>query len=74
MQDLASWESAITGRPLREMRAQMSRIPEWLEYFAGIAPGLEGETNRLRGGFFSSTSWQPYGVCALLTPWNHPVL
>jgi acyl-CoA reductase-like NAD-dependent aldehyde dehydrogenase len=74
MADLASWESAITGRPLREMRAQMSRIPEWLEYFAGIAPGLEGESNRLRGGFSSTTSWQPYGVCALLTPWNHPVL
>ncbi|PMS36818.1 acyl-CoA reductase-like NAD-dependent aldehyde dehydrogenase [Trinickia symbiotica] len=71
---LASWESAITGRPLREMQAQMSRIPEWIEYFAGIAPGLEGESNRLRGGFASTTSWQPYGVCALLTPWNHPVL
>lgn len=74
MTDLAAWESAITGRPLREMRAQMSRIPEWLDYFAGIAPGLEGESNRLRGGFFSSTSWQPHGVCALLTPWNHPIL
>lgn len=74
MADLASWESAMTGRPLREMRAQMARIPEWLEYFGGIAAGLEGESNRLRGGFVSTTTWQPYGVCALLTPWNHPVL
>lgn len=72
--DLARWESAITGRPIREMRAQMARIPEWLEYFGGIAPGLEGESNRLRGGFTATTSWQPYGVCALLTPWNHPIL
>ncbi|WP_349963272.1 aldehyde dehydrogenase family protein [Rhizobium sp. ZPR3] len=72
--ELATWESAITGRPLREMRAQMARIPEWIEYFAGIAPGLEGESNRLRGGFASTTSWHPYGVCALLTPWNHPIL
>ncbi|WFU06943.1 aldehyde dehydrogenase family protein (plasmid) [Rhizobium sp. CB3171] len=72
--ELAGWESAVTGRPLREMRAQMARIPEWIEYFAGIAPGLEGESNRLRGGFSSTTSWQPYGVCALLTPWNHPIL
>lgn len=72
--ELASYESTITGRPLREMKAQMSRIPEWLEYFAGIAPGLEGESNILRGGFSATTSWQPYGVCALLTPWNHPIL
>jgi acyl-CoA reductase-like NAD-dependent aldehyde dehydrogenase len=72
--DLARWESAITGRPIREMRAQMSRIPEWLEYFGGIAAGLEGESNRLRGGLQATTSWQPYGVCALLTPWNHPIL
>lgn len=74
MTDLARWESAITGRPIREMRAQMSRIPEWFEYFGGIAAGLQGESNRLRGGFSSITTWQPYGVCALLTPWNHPLL
>jgi len=72
--DVARWESAITGRPIREMRAQMSRIPEWFEYFGGIAPGLDGESNRLRGGFSSITTWHPHGVCALLTPWNHPLL
>ncbi|MEZ5925291.1 MAG: aldehyde dehydrogenase family protein [Hyphomicrobiaceae bacterium] len=72
--DLAAIESAVTGRPIREMRAQMSRIPEWLEYFAGIILGLEGESNHVKGGFLTYTTYQPYGVCALLTPWNHPVL
>jgi acyl-CoA reductase-like NAD-dependent aldehyde dehydrogenase len=71
---LTSLESAITGRPIREMRAQMSRIPEWLDYFGGIAPGLEGESNRLRGGFLAFTGYEPHGVCVLLTPWNQPVL
>jgi acyl-CoA reductase-like NAD-dependent aldehyde dehydrogenase len=74
MDDLAAIESAVTGRPIREMRAQMSRIPEWLEYFAGIVLGLEGESNRVKGGFLTYTVWEPYGVCALLTPWNHPLL
>ena len=74
MEGLASLESAITGRPIREMRAQMSRIPEWLDYFAGIILGLEGESNRVKGGFLTYTQYRPYGVCALLTPWNHPVL
>ena len=72
--DLAALESAVTGRAIREMRAQMARIPEWLEYFGGIAAGLEGESNHLRGGFLSYTAYEPYGVCALLTPWNHPIL
>ena len=74
MDDLAVLEMRVTGRPIREMRAQMARIPEWLEYFAGIAAGLEGEANRVRGDFLSYTQYEPHGVCALLTPWNHPVL
>lgn len=72
--ELAALESAVTGRPIREMRAQMHRIPEWLEYFAGIILGLEGEANRVKGGFLTYTEYRPLGVCALLTPWNHPVL
>lgn len=74
MDALAALESAITGRPIREMRAQMNRIPEWLDYFGGIAAGLEAESNRLRGGFLAYTAYEPHGVCALLTPWNHPIL
>lgn len=74
MGELAALESAITGRPVREMRAQMSRIPEWFEYFAGIVLGLEGGSNRVKGGFLTWTQYRPYGVCALLTPWNHPIL
>jgi acyl-CoA reductase-like NAD-dependent aldehyde dehydrogenase len=71
---LANMECAITGRPIREMRAQLSRTPEWLDYFAGIGAGLEGEANRLRGGFVTYSVYEPHGVCALLTPWNHPIL
>jgi acyl-CoA reductase-like NAD-dependent aldehyde dehydrogenase len=71
---LAELESAVTGRPIREMRAQMGRIPEWFEYFGSIAAGLEGEANRVKGGFVTLTAWEPVGVCALLTSWNHPVL
>lgn len=74
MDDLATLEAAVTGRPIREMRAQMARIPEWFDYFAGIVLGLEGTSNTLKGGFLNYTQFRPHGVCALLTPWNHPIL
>ena len=54
------------------MRAQMSRIPEWLEYFGGIAAGLEGKSNQLRGGFVAYTAYEPHGVCALLDALEPP--
>lgn len=71
---LALLETTVTGRALREMNAQMGRIPEWVEYFAGIAPGLEAEANRVKGNYLTYTAYEPLGPVALLTPWNHPVL
>jgi acyl-CoA reductase-like NAD-dependent aldehyde dehydrogenase len=74
MSQLAILESTITGRSIREMNAQMARIPEWLEYFASIAIGLEGESNVVKGGYVTMTHYEPLGPVALLTPWNHPIL
>ena len=74
MSSLALLESTITGRSIREMNAQMARIPEWLEYFASIAIGLEGESNVVKGGYVTMTHYEPLGPVALLTPWNHPIL
>lgn len=71
---LALLETAVTGRSIKEMRAQMARIPEWIEYFAGIAMGLEGESNVVKGGYVTMTHYEPLGPVALLTPWNHPIL
>lgn len=71
---LAVLESIVTGRSLKEMRAQMGRIPDWIEYFAGIAVGLEGESNVVKGGYITMTHYEPLGPVALLTPWNHPIL
>ena len=57
------------------MNAQLSRMPEWLEYFGGIAATAEGYVPP-----FASESHVnycrplPLGVCGLITPWNHPLL
>ena len=67
-------ESAVTGRPVREMRAQISRLPEWLHYFGGLAKSLQGDVIPFKGDYLNYTHNVPYGVVGVITPWNHPLL
>jgi len=73
--ELALVESICTGRALKEMNAQLGRIPEWLEYHGALAQTMEGSLPP-----FSDPDHQcyvrrvPLGVCGLITPWNHPLL
>jgi acyl-CoA reductase-like NAD-dependent aldehyde dehydrogenase len=71
---LATIESLQTGRALREMRAQLVRLPEWLEYCAAAIRTLEGTLPPFPGPYLNYVSRVPLGVCGLLTPWNHPLL
>ncbi|EED18560.1 aldehyde dehydrogenase family protein, putative [Talaromyces stipitatus ATCC 10500] len=63
-----------TGRPIREMRAQLARIPEWLEYFASLARVQEGAVTPFKGPVVNTLIRLPLGVVAQITPWNHPLL
>lgn len=74
LEDLARIETLQTGRPIREMRAQLSRIPEWFEYFGALAVGLEGAVVPFSGPYLNYVRRIPLGVVGLLTPWNHPLL
>ncbi|WP_029421769.1 aldehyde dehydrogenase [Alicyclobacillus macrosporangiidus] len=71
---LEEMESTVTGRPIREMKAQLSRLPEWYEYFASVAETLEGTVPPFGTGYVNYTIREPLGTVALLTPWNHPLL
>lgn len=71
-EDLARLETLDTGKPLQE-----TRVADWpsgadaLEYFAGLAPTLTGETIPL-GGDFAYTLREPLGVCVGIGAWNYP--
>eukprot|EP00300_Choanocystis_sp_HF-7_P030990 c4002_g1_i1.p1 GENE.c4002_g1_i1~~c4002_g1_i1.p1 ORF type:complete len:527 (-),score=100.64 c4002_g1_i1:100-1638(-) len=71
---LAEIESLSTGRAIREMNAQLGRVPEWLEYFAALGVGAEGSVTPALGPFFNYVRRVPLGVVAQITPWNHPLL
>ncbi|KIX07178.1 uncharacterized protein Z518_01831 [Rhinocladiella mackenziei CBS 650.93] len=72
--EIVELETAQTGRPIREMRAQLARIPEWLEYFASLARVHEGRVTPFKGPVVNTLTRLPLGVVAQITPWNHPLL
>ena len=51
--DIAMIESLSTGRSLKEMKAQLGRVPEWLEHAGALAVGLEGSVTPFVGPFLS---------------------
>jgi betaine-aldehyde dehydrogenase len=69
---LARLETLDTGKPIQE-----TEVADWpsgadaLEYFAGLAPTVTGETIPL-GGDFAYTIREPLGVCVGIGAWNYP--
>jgi len=72
--ELALLEVAQTGRAIREMQAQLARLPEWFEYFAALIRTHEGTCPPFLGSYVNYVQRVPLGVCTQLTPWNHPML
>lgn len=73
-EELARWETLATGRPIREMHAQVKRLSDFYEYFAATARTAEGEITPFAGPYLNYTRHVPLGVVGLITPWNHPLL
>ena len=74
IEDFARNETMQIGRPLREMRAQLQRAPEWFEYMASVAHTVEGAMPDFGGAHINMVQRVPLGVVGLITPWNHPLL
>jgi aldehyde dehydrogenase (NAD+) len=62
------------GKPIKEARGEVLRAAEILEYFAGEAVRVAGETlPSSRPGVFLYTLRRPLGVVGIITPWNFPI-
>jgi betaine-aldehyde dehydrogenase len=71
-QALARLETLDTGKPLQEtLVADWPSGADALEYFAGLAPTVVGESIPL-GRDFVYTLREPLGVCVGLGAWNYP--
>jgi acyl-CoA reductase-like NAD-dependent aldehyde dehydrogenase len=74
IEEYARLETVQIGRTLREMRAQLKRLPEWLEYFGALAQTYEGSSPDFGADHLNVVRRVPLGVVGLITPWNHPLL
>jgi len=71
---LALAECRDNGKRLSEVRAQIEGLPDYFDYFAGLADKFEGSVIPLnKPDIFNYTVWEPYGVVAAITAWNSPL-
>ncbi|WP_045157801.1 betaine-aldehyde dehydrogenase [Stutzerimonas stutzeri] len=72
--ELALMETLDTGKPLSETRSvDIVTGADVLEYYAGLAPAIEGEQIPLRDSSFVYTRREPLGVVAGIGAWNYPI-
>ncbi len=72
---LSEIESTDNGKLIAEMRAQLNYIPQWFNYFGGLADKIEGRVIPIdKPGVFNFTREEPLGVIAAITPWNSPLM
>jgi acyl-CoA reductase-like NAD-dependent aldehyde dehydrogenase len=67
-------ETLNNGRPVRETRAQISRLPQFYRYFAALALTRRSDVIPVEGPYLVYTQRVPLGVCALMTSFNHPLM
>jgi betaine-aldehyde dehydrogenase len=74
-EEFARAESLDTGKRLVESRIDMDDIARCFHYFGKLA-GLEAGRLVDAGSptVVSRISYEPIGVCGLITPWNYPLL
>lgn len=75
-EELAELEALDNGKPVTFARAvDIASSVDWLRYFAGWPTKIQGETSVIGNNdslYYSQKS--PVGVCALIVPWNYPLL
>ncbi len=74
LEDIATVEARNAGKPIRDARGEIALVAAVLEYWGGAANKIFGETIPVQDAGLEVTLREPVGVCALITPWNFPLV
>lgn len=73
-ESFATYESINTGKPIREARLDVSDSVACLRYYADLVNERQPLEIQQPDGSVSKVIEEPMGVCALIVPWNFPLL
>ncbi|MGZ3617633.1 MAG: aldehyde dehydrogenase family protein [Ktedonobacteraceae bacterium] len=74
LEDIAKVEARNAGKPIRDARGEIGLVAGVLEYWGGAANKIFGETIPVQDAGMEVTLREPVGVCALIIPWNFPLV
>jgi len=73
-EDFAVAEARGAGHPIGNARWEANAAADVFEYFAGAANKHFGDTVPVQDAGIDVVLREPVGVCALIVPWNFPLL
>lgn len=71
---LAQIESRNGGKPISAARGEIGAVANTFEYYAGAVNKVHGQTIPVNANGTALTFREPLGVCALIVPWNFPLV
>ena len=73
VEDLAVLEALDVGKPISQARADAMALARYLEFYAGAADKITGDTIPYLDGYTVYTLREPHGVTGHIAPWNYPM-
>jgi aldehyde dehydrogenase (NAD+) len=73
IEDLSRIEAIDVGKPIRQGRADALALARYMEFYAGAADKVMGETIPYLDGYTVYTLREPHGVTGHIVPWNYPM-
>ena len=74
LEELAVLEARNGGKPINAARGEIGLVANVFDYWAGAANKIFGETIPVQDPGLNVTIREPVGVCALIVPWNFPLV
>ena len=70
---LARLEARDVGKPLTQARNDAIALARYMEFYAGAADKIHGQTIPYLDGYTVYTLREPHGVTGHIVPWNYPM-
>ncbi len=74
LEELATLEARNAGKPITDTRWEVNAAADVFEYYAGAANKFFGDVVPVTDDGIDLVLREPIGVCALIVPWNFPLL